>query len=61
MALFQTGPAKYRKAYKRCLQAFGAGEDWTEAATEHLLSLDLETMRKDAAALLAKMRKASGK
>ena len=61
MALFQTGPAKYRRAYKRFLKAIGDGGDWTVAATECLLSLDLERMRSDAAALLAKMRKASGK
>lgn len=60
MALFHAGPARYRKAYKRYLKAIGDGEDWTVAATEYLLSLDLEKMQRDAAALLAKMRKASG-
>ena len=60
MALFHAGPARYRKAYKRYLKAIGDGEDWTVAATEYLLSLDLEKMQRDAAALLVKMRKASG-
>ncbi|MDJ0520578.1 MAG: hypothetical protein QNJ90_00740 [Planctomycetota bacterium] len=60
VAMFQAGPAKYRHAYKRFLKAHAAGEDWYEAATKHLLSLNLETMRTDAARFLAKVRKASG-
>lgn len=59
VALFQTGPAKYRKAYKLFLRALDEGEDWDAAAAEHLLSLDEARMQKDAAKLLSKMDKAT--